>query len=137
MDSSGCCFPYYRVAHRHVVCLLLCLRSAAEFPRVLLYGQFRCAIVGVCLCHGGEHIPYTSGDKEDFHPKENEKVSNADAIIGKEGRVSELISGTGYGRVAIDGDDWKAQSQDGMTIPVGSKVRVVSRDSIIITVAPL
>lgn len=75
--------------------------------------------------------------KKYLHPKENEKVSNADALLGKEGRVSEQISGTGYGRVAIDGDDWKAQSQDGMTIPVGSRVRVVSRDSIIITVAPL
>ncbi|MCM1079938.1 MAG: NfeD family protein [Bacteroidales bacterium] len=75
--------------------------------------------------------------KKYLHPKEMEKVSNADAVIGKEGRVSEHIPGIGYGRVAIDGDDWKAQSQNGQPIPVDSRVKVVSRDSIIITVTAL
>jgi membrane protein implicated in regulation of membrane protease activity len=63
-----------------------------------------------------------------------ERVSNADAIIGREGFVSEAIVDNGFGRVAIDGDDWKAVSSDGASIGKGEKVRVSSRDSIIITV---
>lgn len=64
----------------------------------------------------------------------DERVSNADAIIGREGRVSEPIEAGGYGRVAIDGDDWKACSCDGTAIDAGEKVRIIRRDSIIVTV---
>ncbi len=63
-----------------------------------------------------------------------ERVSNADAIIGREGRVSEPIEAGGYGRVAIDGDDWKARSCDDSTIDAGARVRIIGRDSIIVTV---
>lgn len=63
-----------------------------------------------------------------------ERVSNADAIIGREGRVSEPIEAGGYGRVAIDGDDWKARSHDGSPIYAGERVRITGRDSIIVTV---
>lgn len=69
-----------------------------------------------------------------LHRGEDNRVSNADAIIGREGRVSEAIPAGGFGRVAIDGDDWKAQSADSQPIAAGEKVRVVSIDSIIITV---
>jgi len=62
-------------------------------------------------------------------------VSNADAIIGRMGRVSEPIPFGGYGRVAIDGDDWKAQSSSATAdIPLGASVKVVGRESIIIDV---
>lgn len=61
--------------------------------------------------------------------------TNADALVGKRGRVTSDISPlTGYGRVAIDGDDWKAVSVDGTLIEKGRAVEVVSVDSIIITV---
>ena len=69
-----------------------------------------------------------------FHRNEDTRVSNADALIGREGRVTEDIESAGYGRVQIDGDYWKAQSVDGLHIPKGSKVTVVGRESIIITV---
>ncbi len=62
------------------------------------------------------------------------RMSNADALIGRLGWVTETIIAGGYGRVAIDGDDWKAQSNDGMEIAKGEKVKVTDRDSIIITV---
>ena len=48
--------------------------------------------------------------------------------------MSEAIEQGGYGRVAIDGDDWKAVSADGQYVPMGQNVRVVGRESIIITV---
>lgn len=69
-----------------------------------------------------------------LHRGEDNRVSNADALIGRKGRVTETIEAGGYGRVAIDGDDWKAEASDGVQIPVGTFVRVVGRESIIITV---
>lgn len=62
------------------------------------------------------------------------RKSNADAIIGRVGEVSETIKAGCYGRVKLDGDDWKAQSDCTSDIPVGTKVRIVGRDSIIIKV---
>lgn len=69
-----------------------------------------------------------------LHGGKKERLSNADALIGRVGRVSEAIEQGGYGRVAIDGDDWKAVSVDGSYVPLGQNVRVVGRESIIITV---
>lgn len=69
-----------------------------------------------------------------LHGKRRERPSNADALMGRIGRVSEAIEQGGYGRVAIDGDDWKAVSADGSYMPLGQNVRVVGRESIIITV---
>ena len=69
-----------------------------------------------------------------LHKNEDSRVSNADALIGQTGRVSEPIVADGFGRVAIDGDDWKALSIDGQPIEKDARVRVVSRESIIITV---
>lgn len=69
-----------------------------------------------------------------LHRGEDKRVSNADALLGRIGVVSEAVKEGGYGRVAIDGDDWKAVSADGMAIEKGDKVKVVGRESIIITV---
>ena len=67
--------------------------------------------------------------------KGKEVKTNADALIGKIGIVSETIDADkNTGRVAIDGDDWKAVSSDGSVINKGEKVKVLSRDSIILTV---
>lgn len=61
--------------------------------------------------------------------------TNAEAIIGRQGIVSERIcDADNTGRVKIDGDDWKAVSKDRTTIEVGEKVRVLKLDSIIVTV---
>ncbi len=61
--------------------------------------------------------------------------TNADALIGKTARVSELIdAAAGTGRVAIDGDDWRAVAINNEVIQVGTKVEVVGRDSIVLTV---
>lgn len=72
-----------------------------------------------------------------LHKPHRERLSNAEAMIGQQGRVSEAIEAGGYGRVAIDGDDWKALSADGSAIDKGTTVRVVKMDSIILTVEPI
>lgn len=72
-----------------------------------------------------------------LHKPHRERLSNAEAMIGQQGRVSEPIEAGGYGRVAIDGDDWKAVSADGSAIDKDVRVRVVKMDSIILTVEPI
>lgn len=70
-----------------------------------------------------------------LHFGKDHVTSNADAIIGRIGKVSQTIPIGGYGRVAIDGDDWKAQSTTASAaIPEGTSVKVVARESIIIDV---
>lgn len=69
-----------------------------------------------------------------LHRDDEKRVSNADAILGQTGIVSQVIEADGYGRVAIDGDDWKAQAEHGEEIERGTRVVVTGRDSLIITV---
>ncbi len=67
--------------------------------------------------------------------KSKDVKTNADALIGRKGVVSERIDATQHtGRVAIDGDDWKAVSDDGSVIEKGTTVEIVKLDSIIVTV---
>ncbi len=67
--------------------------------------------------------------------KSKDVKTNADALVGRKGIVSERIDSTQHtGRVAIDGDDWKAVSADGSVIEKGAEVEIVKRDSIILTV---
>ena len=63
--------------------------------------------------------------------------TNADAIIGRTGIVSQTIEAGGFGRVAVGGDDWKAVSEDGECIEAGVRVTVISRESLIIKVTKL
>ena len=61
--------------------------------------------------------------------------TNAEAIIGRKGIVSECIDAAQHtGRVAVDGDDWKAVSEDGSVIEKGADVEIIKLDSIIVTV---
>lgn len=67
--------------------------------------------------------------------KSEDVKTNADALIGRIGVVSEIIDGTeNKGRVAIDGDDWRAQTENNEVLEVGTKVTVVKRESIVLTV---
>lgn len=67
-----------------------------------------------------------------LHKNEPNKASNADALIGRTGKVTEAIGADKSGYVQIDGDLWKAVSPN--DIAVGTTVRVVGRESTIITV---
>lgn len=69
-----------------------------------------------------------------LHKGEDKRESNTDALVGKQGVVSETIVAGGYGRVMLGGDDWKACSADGSEIQKGTTVRMVKQESIILTV---
>ena len=72
-----------------------------------------------------------------LHRGEDARKSNADALLGRTGRVTEEIPAGGFGRVAIDGDSWKARTEGPDALPAGTQVEVVSRESTIITVNKL
>ena len=72
-----------------------------------------------------------------LHKNEPNRASNADALLGRTGRVTETISAGNNGYVQIDGDLWKAVSSSESDIPVGTTVRVVGRESTIINVETL
>ena len=58
-----------------------------------------------------------------------------DALIGRVTVVDEPIEEHRHGRIIIDGDNWQAVSADGTAMEKGTKVKVISYDSIILTVA--
>lgn len=72
-----------------------------------------------------------------LHSKDKDRPSNADALIGREGKVTGQIDPGSYGWVQVDGDVWKAVSHETIPIPVYTRVRIVARESIIVTVKPI
>ena len=69
-----------------------------------------------------------------LHKEGQSRPSNADALLGREGLVIEPIAEGQPGYVRVDGDEWKAVSAAGEPIEVGTRVRVVGRESIIVSV---
>ena len=69
-----------------------------------------------------------------LHKGGEERESNADALVGREGVVTEAIAAKGNGYVKVDGDQWKAVAANGETIAVGERVKIVSMASIVVTV---
>lgn len=129
-----------------VICLILELTNGDFFIICFAIGAFCSAILSAfgCTFYAGLATFAVASVLSLFfirptllkklHKNEENRASNADALIGRTGRVSQKIERGGYGRVAIDGDDWKAVSQDGSEIDKDCKVKVVGRESIIITV---
>ena len=69
-----------------------------------------------------------------FFKKKAEVQTNIEALIGKRVQVCEAITEYSGGRVKIDGDNWKAVSEDGIPIEAGEWVTITKIDSIILTV---
>lgn len=70
--------------------------------------------------------------------KSKDVKTNAEALIGRKAVVSERIDASQHtGRVAVDGDDWKAVTADGTVIEKDAEVEIVKLDSIILTVKHL
>ncbi|MCH8554994.1 MAG: NfeD family protein [Schleiferiaceae bacterium] len=68
--------------------------------------------------------------------KNSENVAtNADALLNRVGKVVETIDPENEtGRIALDGDQWQAVSHDNSYIEKGTKVQVIHRESIVLTV---
>ena len=132
-----------------IVCLILELSSGDFFLLCFAIGAAASAIVAGCganltvqviafaIISGLSLMLVRPALLKKIHKSDKERLSNAEAMIGQTGRVSEPIEAGGYGRVAIEGDDWKSTSADGSAIDKDTRVRVVKMDSIILTVEPI
>lgn len=129
-----------------VVCLILELMAGDFFIICFSIGAFCAALAAVCGL--GIYLqlvvfavftlislfwvrPFA---QRYLHKGEDNRVSNADALMGRQGRVVETVKAGGFGRVQIDGDIWKAVTNESVDIPEGSSVRVIGRESTVITV---
>ena len=57
--------------------------------------------------------------------------TNADAVLGREARVTEAIDNTvPSGAVYVDGKTWSARSESGETLPEGTLVRAVRMEGV-------
>ncbi len=61
-------------------------------------------------------------------------TTNTDNLIGRRAVVTEKIESDGFGRIKVDGDDWKARMEDDSEAEIGEKVTIVSQESVILTV---
>ena len=132
-----------------VVCLILELMAGDFFIICFSIGAFFAAVTAVL--GGGFYLQLVAFAvftlislfwvrpfaQRYLHKGEDNRVSNADALMGRQGRVVEAVKADGFGRVQIDGDIWKAVTNEAQDIPEGTTVRVVDRESTIITVESL
>lgn len=64
--------------------------------------------------------------------------TNAEGLIGRTGVISETIDPvSGTGRIRIDGDEWKAISQNGERIEKDMTAEILALESIVVTVRRL
>ena len=129
-----------------VICLIMELTAGDFFIICFSIGAFFAAIVAAL--GGGIYLQLVAFAvftlislfwvrpfaKRYLHKGEDTRVSNADALMERQGRVVETVKADGFGRVQIDGDIWKAVTNEAQDITSGTNVRVVGRESTIITV---
>lgn len=69
------------------------------------------------------------------HKKSGDLKTNVDALVGKIGKVTVTIDNfNNQGRLTIEGDDWKAESENHEIINVGERVEILEVDSTILKV---
>lgn len=129
-----------------VVCLILEMMAGDFFIICFSIGSLFAALVAAM--GGGIYLQLTAFAiftlvclfwlrpfaKRYLHKGEDARISNADALLGRKGRVVDTVKAGGYGRVQIDGDVWKAVTTGERDIPEGTTVTVTDRASTIITV---
>ena len=69
------------------------------------------------------------------HKKSNNFKTNVEGLVGKIGKVSVTIDNSqDQGRIAVEGDDWRAESVNDEIINRGERVEILKIDSTILTV---
>ena len=63
-----------------------------------------------------------------------DKSTNSDRLIGMEAIVCEEIHENSLGRVKIDGDFWQAKEINGKYVSVGTRVKVINYQSIVLII---
>jgi len=69
------------------------------------------------------------------HNKNGDLKTNVDALVGKIGKVTITIDNAqNQGRVIVEGDDWKAETENNEILYAGEKVEILKVNSTILTV---
>ena len=69
------------------------------------------------------------------HKKNNNFKTNVDGLVGKIGKVCVTIDNSqDQGRINVEGDDWRAESENNEVIIKGERVEILKIDSTILTV---
>lgn len=132
-----------------IICLILELSSGDFFIICFSIGAFCAAILAVtgiglywqififAVCSLLSVLFVRPIALRYLHKNDPNRKSNADALLGRTGRVTETIKAGDSGYVQIDGDQWRAVTTSDTDIPTGQTVRVTGRESTIITVETL
>jgi membrane protein implicated in regulation of membrane protease activity len=73
-----------------------------------------------------------------LHKKSDSVKTNAEALIGKIGRVTEIVDNEkNTGRAIVEGDDWRVMTANDEIINENEKVEVVKIDSTTLIVKPI
>ncbi len=122
--------PSFLMASIGIGCLLAFIGAAFHFPMTI---QLILFIIGTTA-----GIMSIKPVMKKYAYNKKALKTNAGGLIGRIGKVKEEINeDENTGCVAIDGDLWKSIPLKNEIINVGEKVRVVSIDSIVLTVEPL
>jgi membrane protein implicated in regulation of membrane protease activity len=69
------------------------------------------------------------------HKRNGDVKTNVDALIGKTGKVIVTIDkAQNQGRVTVEGDDWRAETENNEILNAGERVEILKVDSTILTV---
>lgn len=72
------------------------------------------------------------------HKKSINVKTNANALVGKIGRVAVTIDNSrNQGRAIVEGDDWKVETENDEIVNEGEKVEVLKVNSTILIVKPI
>ncbi|MCY7409456.1 MAG: NfeD family protein [Chitinophagales bacterium] len=72
------------------------------------------------------------------HRKSDKVKTNVDALVGKIGKVTVAIDNSqNQGRVIVEGDDWKAETENNEILNAGEKVEILKINSTILIVKPI
>lgn len=120
--------PTFIAASIAIGCLVAGLFSFLGFG---IEGQFVAFSAGILLSFFGIR-PIMS---KYGHRKHKEIKTNVDSLVGKKGRVVEALdTENSRGRILVEGDDWKAESEDGKPIAFGKQVQILEVNSTILIV---
>lgn len=103
----------------------------ASLPSQLAILAVAAVVAFIVLVPYFKRIHHTASERRDAR-------TGMDALIGKEARVVKAIEPGAMGRVMADGDNWQAVARSASDFfPIGTRVRIHSYDSIILTVEPI
>ena len=69
------------------------------------------------------------------HKKSGDLKTNVHALVGKIGKVTVTIDNSqNQGRITVEGDDWKAETENNEILNAGERVEIIKVDSTILKV---